>query len=88
MGNEQDIINKYNNIIIDVYYEHGLKCLRGLNGECKIDGKNIYTWHRQATHLFAEKNNIMLIGDNKFYRGAGLVLPFPFMPFSLDFINY
>lgn len=84
MNHRKEIIEKYNSVIIDIYKEHNLKCLRGLNRECKIDGKDIYPWYREATHYFAEKNkdfnfdknleDILFISDEIIYYTANVIL--------------
>jgi hypothetical protein len=84
MNNRKEIIEKYDNVIKDIYIEYNLNCLRGLDGECKIDGKNIYAWYHQATHHFAEKNkdfnfdmnleDLLFISDEIIYFTANVIL--------------
>lgn len=89
MNYRKENIDKFNSVIIDIYKEHNLNCLRGLDGKCKIDGKNIYSLHRKATHYFAEKNkdfnfnknidDLILISDEIMYFVANVILYEPFM---------
>lgn len=77
-------IEDYNDIIIDIYKEHNLKCLRGLNNEYKLNGKNIYKWHHEATNFFAKKNkefnfhmnidDLILKSDEIMYFTANVIL--------------
>jgi len=88
-NHRKEIIEKYNNVIIDIYKEHDMRCLRGLYWECKIDGKNIYPWYRKATHYFAERNkdfnfyknldDLILISDEIMYFTANVILNEKFM---------
>jgi len=84
MNYRKEAIDNYNNVIIDIYNEHSLICLRGLNGECQIDGKDIYPWYHKATHYFVEKNkdfnfyknleDLILISDEIMYFTANVIL--------------
>jgi len=89
MNQRKEIIEKYNNIIIDIYKEHGLRCLKGLNRECKINDKNIYPFYHEATDSFSKKNNkfnfsknledLLFISDEIMYYTANIILYEPFI---------
>ena len=89
MNHRKEAIDNYNNVIIDIYNEHGLECLRGLNGECVVNGKKIYSWFIKATKYFQERNNeliffkilddLLFISDEIIYFTANVILLEPFI---------
>lgn len=78
------IINRYNELIKQIYIKHNLKCLRGLKGEYEIDGKNIFTWHNDAIEQFQGESNrfnfmknldsLFLVSDEIIYFLANTIL--------------
>jgi hypothetical protein len=89
MKDIKEIIKDYNDITIDIYIEHDLQCLRGLNHEYQLNGKNIYKWYHEATHFFEGKNkkfnfsmnidDLILKSDEIMYFTANVILYEKFM---------
>jgi len=90
MNKRKEGIDKYNKVIFDIYLKHRLKCLRGLDREYKIDGKDIYPWYRIATEYFAKKEDnsfnfnkniedLLRISDEIMYFTANIILYEPFI---------
>lgn len=82
MSATNDIVH-YNNLIIQVYQQHDLKCLRGQKSEYEVNGRNILSLHSQAIQQFTGKNNfnfnkniddIILCSDEIIYFLANVIL--------------
>lgn len=81
--NVERAILQYNKLIQEVYVSQSLKCLRGLNDEYKIDGRNILSLHTQVARPFRRDNSfnfdknfddIILCSDEIIYYLANVIL--------------
>ncbi len=89
MPTKKEAIKSYYQAIQDVYDEKGLRCIRGLNNENEIDGKNVLMWHHEAIFPFQQKNkdfnflknefDIKLVSDEILYFTASTYLYLPYI---------
>lgn len=104
MENKIESIQLHQQAIVDIYKEHDLHCIRGLNNENEINGRNVLTWHQEAVHFFQKKNNVFnffkneqdikLVSDEIVYFVANTYLYLPYINdpikdrFKMDGSNY
>lgn len=52
MTDKDELIEHYHRVLINIYKEKNLKCLRGIRNEYEINGRNILIWRANATKPF------------------------------------
>jgi hypothetical protein len=85
----QELILEYQRSINDIYKEHGLTSIRGLDDKYEINGRQVIMWHSKATHKFAKRNqqfnyfknfdDILFCSDELLYFTAHLYLYRPYI---------
>lgn len=89
MPTKKEAIQTYYQAIQVVYDEQELRCIRGLNNENEINGRNVLMWHHEAVHPFQQRNkdfnflknefDIKLVSDEILYFTANTFLYLPFI---------
>jgi hypothetical protein len=89
MYKETELIRFHQNKIEDIYEERSLRCIRGLNNENEINGRNVLTWHHKAVSFFQKRNDsfnffkneqdIKLVSDEIIYFVANAYLYLPYI---------
>lgn len=85
-----ELIWEYQRSIIDLYKEHGLTSLRGLDDKYEINGRQIIMWHSEVTRKCSVKHNgqfnyfknfddLLFCSDELLYFTAHLFLYRPYI---------
>ncbi len=85
-----ELIWEYQRSIIEIYNEHQLTSLRGLDGEYKVNGRQIMEWYKKAIEKSETKNigkfnycknfdDIIFCSDELLYFTAHLFMYRPFI---------
>jgi len=53
---KHDLIIEFKEILKEIYKQEGLNCLRGINYDYTVNGKQILQWHNEVTRKCAIKN--------------------------------
>ncbi len=86
----RELIFEYQRSIMDIYKEHDLTSLRGLDDEYKINGRQIIMWHSETTRKSSLKHNgqfsywknlddLLFCSDELLYFTAHLFLYRPYI---------
>ena len=86
----KSLVTAYNNAIISIYRQQCLTCLRGLDGEYTLNGKNLLSWYLETTrrcsvkygnqfNYFKNKDDILFCSDELLYFTAQLFLYRPYI---------